>query len=175
MKHSILIAGVSGSGKSEVGRNLKSLGYLVYDIDSAPGLCAMVDKDTKESIVYDNDNDLEKIEKMLWLCNLRSLEDMIKNQRPEIAFYCGAPNNVVDMISFFDISILLVASKENIRSRLISRKDNGFGKSTEVQNYILEQKESIEKDMKEKGSLCVDADQDIEKVITDILKIIRKK
>ena len=170
MKKAILIAGVSGSGKSEVGRRLKDLGYETYDTDALPGLCVMVDKITLLPTEYDNNNDLEKIQKMKWLCKLDELENLISNQKNDIAYYCGAPNNLEEMVPLFDQVILLVASPNNIRQRLNARQDNGFGKSVEVQDHILNHKESIEKYLIEKGAIVIDADQDINLVVEEVIR-----
>ncbi|MBP9728023.1 MAG: AAA family ATPase [Candidatus Moranbacteria bacterium] len=173
MKKSILIAGVSGSGKSEVSRRLRALGYETHDMDGIEDLCVMVDKKSGLPTSYDNNNDLEKIEKMYWLYKKDKLEEIIANQKNELVFYCGAPNNLEEIVSLFSRVILLVASPENIRQRLIDRKDNGFGKSVEVQNYILERKEKIEKSLIDKGALMVDANRDIESVMDKVLEMSR--
>ena len=169
MKKSILIAGVSGSGKSEVGRRLKSLGYETYDTDAFPGLCVMVDKKTGLPTEYDNGNDVEKVQKMKWLCKIDELEKLISHQKDDIAFYCGLPNNFEEMVPLFDQVILLIASPDTIRQRLNARMDNGFGKSIEVQEHILNHKEAIEKSLKEKGAILINADQDINVVVNEVI------
>ncbi len=173
MKQSILIAGVSGSGKSEVSRRLKSLGFETRDMDGMEDLCEMVDKKTGLPTTYDNNNDLEKIQKMYWLYKKDKLEEIIANQKDELVFYCGAPNNLEEIVSLFSKVILLIASPENIRSRLLARADNGFGKSPEVQDYILERKEKIEASLIGKGALVVDANQDIESVLANVLDLAK--
>ncbi len=173
MKQSILIAGVSGSGKSEVSRRLKALGYETRDMDGVEDLCVMVDKKTGLPTPYDNNNDLEKIQKMYWLYKKDKLKEIIANQENELVFYCGAPNNLEEIVSLFSKVILLVASPENVRSRLLARTDNGFGKSPEVQDYILERKEKIERSLVEQGALVVDANQDIESVLANVLDLAK--
>lgn len=173
MKQSILIAGISGSGKSEVSRRLKNSGYETCDMDSMEGLCLMVDKKTGLPTPYDNDNDLEKIEKMYWLYKKDKLEELIISQKSELVFYCGAPNNLEEIVSLFNKVILLVANPDIIRQRLVDRKDNGFGKSIEVQNYILERKEKIEQSLVAQGALVVDANQDIEVVVQKVIEFSR--
>jgi dephospho-CoA kinase len=174
MKKSILIAGVSGTGKSEVGRRLKDLGFETHDIDSTPDLCVMVDKVTGLPTEYDNDNDIEKMEKMQWLCKIEKLKELTGGQKDEVAFYCGAPNNVEEMVSSFDKVILLTADSDIIRQRLTSRKDNGFGKSAQVQDYILENKENIEKILQNKGAATIDSNQDITKVVARVIAISKE-
>lgn len=169
MKRAIFITGANGSGKSEVGRKLQALGYESYDIDTILDLCVMVDRATHEPTVYDNGNDVEKMERMYWWYRKDKLKEFILDQKSDVAFYCGSPNNVVEIIDLFDTVMLLIASPENIRQRLSSRKDNGFGKSIEVQNYILNRKENMEKNLMDRGAISIDADQEIDKVIKDIV------
>ncbi len=106
---------------------------------------------------------------MYWLYKKDKLEEIIANQEDELVFYCGAPNNLEEIVSLFSKVVLLVASPENIRSRLLARTDNGFGKSPEVQDYILERKEKIEASLIGKGALVVDANQDIDSVLANVL------
>ncbi len=169
MKKSVLITGASGSGKSEVGRKLQNLGHEVYDIDSTPNLCVMIDKNTGIPTDYDNRNDVEKIQKMLWICKKDVLQSIIKNQKNNIAFYCGLPNNYEEISDCFSDTIVLVVSPDIIIHRLIERRDNGFGKSKEVQEYILAGKTTMERFFEEKGATMIDGDQDIDRVVQEVL------
>ena len=170
MRQSILITGVSGSGKSEVSRQLKSLGHETYDMDSIEDLCVMVDKKTGLPTPYDNGNDLEKIQKMNWLYKKDRLADFIANQKNETAFYCGFPNNLQEILPLFTKIILLTASPDNIRQRLVSRTDNGFGKSVEVQNHILNGKDKLERELQEKGAFTVSTDASVIDVMTAVIR-----
>lgn len=170
MKQSILITGVSGSGKSEVSRQLKALGYETHDMDSVENLCVMVDKVTGLPTPYDNSNDIEKMEKMRWLYKTDELQKLIANQKNEVAFYCGIPSNWEEVAPLFTKIILLTASGQIIRQRLISRVDNGYGKSVEVQDHILDGKEETEKDLREKGAVVIDANQSLEDVAKEVIQ-----
>lgn len=170
MNKSILITGVSGSGKSEVSRQLKALGHETYDMDSIEELCVMVDKKTGLPTPYDNNNDLEKIQKMNWLYIKDRLADIIANQKSETAFYCGFPNNLQEILPLFTKVILLTASPDNIRYRLVTRTDNGFGESIEVQEHILNGKDALERDLREKGAVAVSTNDSVANVMTAVLK-----
>jgi broad-specificity NMP kinase len=170
MKQSILITGVSGAGKSEVSRRLKALGYETHDMDSVEELCVMVDKVTGLPTPYDNSNDIEKMEKMRWLYKKDVLEKIIADQKDEIAFYCGIPSNWEEIVPLFTKVILLTAGGQSIRQRLINRMDNGYGKSVEVQDHILSGKEGVEKDLRAQGAIVVDADKNLDDVVTEVIK-----
>lgn len=173
MKKSILVTGTNGSGKSEVGRRLKVLGYNVLDMDNIPELCVMVDRKTGIPTEYDNGNDIEKAEKMYWLYRKDKLDDIITNQSSDLVFYCGAPNNLIEILSSFDAVILLVANEANIRQRLSSRKDNGFGKSIVVQDYILSRKEKMENYVIKHGAVVIDANQNIDLVVASVIHQVK--
>ena len=175
MRQSILITGVSGSGKSEVSRQLKILGHETYDMDSIEDLCVMVDKKTGLPTPYDNGNDLEKIQKMNWLYKKDRLADIIANQKSEIAFYCGFPNNLQEILPLFTKVILLTASPDNIRYRLVTRTDNGFGKSVEVQEHILNGKETLERELREKGAVTVSTNDSVADVMAAIKAVAEQR
>lgn len=172
MSKSILITGVSGSGKSEISRQLKALGYETYDMDSIEDLCVMVDKKMGLPTPYDNGNDLEKIQKMYWLYKKDRLADFIANQKNDTAFYSGFPNNLQEILPLFTKVILLTASPSNIRKRLVARTDNGFGKSVEVQDHILRGKEKLERELLEKGAIAVSADESVPQMVEDVIKAV---
>lgn len=174
MKKSILVTGESGSGKSEVGRRLKTLGYETHDLDTIDEVCVMVDKITGLPTPYDNGNDIEKMEKMRWLYKKEELRDFVSNQKSEIAFYSGNPNNLEEILPLFTTIVLLIASAENTRQRLTARTDNGFGKSPEVQDYILNRKEKMEKNLLEKGVIAINSDEKLETVVADVLSLTNK-
>ena len=169
MKKSILITGVSGTGKSEVSRQLKAQGYETHDMDAVEDLCVMVDKKTGLPTSYDNGNDIEKMEKMLWLYKKDVLEKLIADQKNEVAFYCGMPNNLEEITDVFTQVIVLSVSPDIIRQRLNTRTDNGFGKSVEVQEYILNGKEKLENDLRQKGACIITTDRSLGEVVKEVL------
>ena len=169
MRRSILITGVSGSGKSEISHKLKDLGYVTYDIDSIEELSRMVDKKTRQPVAYDHHNDREKVEKMDWIYDKEKLKTLIANQRNEVAFYCGIPFNLDELLPLFNTVIVLIASRDIIRQRLTTRTSNDFGKTAEVQDWVLNGKEGLESGLQAKGAIAVDANQDINFVAKEIL------
>lgn len=170
MKKSILITGVSGSGKSEVSRKLKDLGYETHDMDTLKDLCVMVDKKTGLPTPYDNGNDVEKMEKMYWLYKPEVLKNIIVHQKNETEFYSGWPNNLEEIVSLFTKVIVLSASADTIRQRLLSRTDNGFGKSVEVQDYILSGKEKMESELKEGDAIIINSERSLNQVVEEVIE-----
>ena len=70
MHKSILVTGVSGTGKSSLSKKLNDLGYKACDMDSYAGLFLMVDKQTKKPVENHDNADLEKVKAMDWICDV---------------------------------------------------------------------------------------------------------
>lgn len=170
MKKSILITGISGVGKSTVSNKLNALGYKAYDVDDIPGLCAMIDKKTGKPMVgYEHDN-LEKVVGMDWICDSKKLKSIVVNESGELAFYCGISSNIDEVWPLFDLVILLKVGHETTRHRLTHRTDNDFGRTKEVQDWIMTWKDRWEADVEEKGAVVIDAHRSIDQVVEEIIE-----
>lgn len=181
MNKSILITGVSGSGKSFLCDKLNKLGYKSYDIEEMPGLFNMINKSTGKVTSlneYDKHN-LECIKQHDWTCDKKKLQKLISKNAKEnvlnnVVFYCGTASNTDELLPLFDKVILLKASSETTRNRLGTRTSNDFGRTEEVQKWVLTWKEWWENHLSEKGAVIIDANRDAKKIIKDILNTIRK-
>lgn len=175
MKKSIFVTGVAGSGKSTISRYLNSMGYKAYDIEDLEGLFCMFDKDTGLPVKENHNNDLEKVKRGEWNCDVGKLETIIKNEKSDIAFYCGTGSNLDDIIPLFDLVILLKASPEVIRERLSSRKRNSFAGTKEVQDWVIGWKDGWENWMQsKKGMIAVDANEPLEKTAKKIKQVVNE-
>ena len=170
MKKSILITGISGTGKSTISDKLNQMGYKAYDMDSHPGLFSMIDKKTKKPVVDHNNEDIEKVVGMDWICDKTKLKSIIEDESNELAFYCGSASNLEEILRFFDTIILLKVDELVMRQRLTSRTENDFGKTSEIQDWIMTWKDWWENDMQQKGAIDVDTNKSIDVVVADIIK-----
>ncbi len=168
---SILVTGITGSGKSYLCNELKKLGYKAYDIENMNGLFNMVHKKTGKIAdkYYDNDN-LECVKQHDWICNKNKLQKLVRKNKKGIVFYCGTASNLDELLFLFDKIFLLKISTKILRKRLSTRKSNDFGRTPEVQEWILEWKDWWENHMHEKGAIVINANRDIQEIITDIVK-----
>ncbi len=170
MNKSILITGVAGSGKSAVCNELKKLGYKAYGIEDIDGLFTMVDKTTGK-IVYDHDNeDLESVKQHDWICDKNKLQRLVCNNPKGIVFYCGIASNLDDLLPLFDKIFLLKVSPKILRERLGTRKSKDFGRTSEVQKWMLSWKKWWEDHMHEKGAIIINANRDLQEIATDIIE-----
>jgi broad-specificity NMP kinase len=174
MKKTILITGVSGTGKTALSEMLNSKSCVALDIDDIEGLFTMFDKITKQPMINQDNDDLEKVKNMNWVCDVEKLKNIIAKQDCDLVFCCGNAGNMNEIIPLFNAVMLLTASPEKIRERLSSRVFNDFGKNKQIQDWLLSFKESWENDIKSKGAICVDTNKNLDQVATEIIEQAKK-
>jgi adenylate kinase family enzyme len=171
MKKAILITGVAGAGKSTVSAKLRELGYVSHEIETIPGLFRTVDKDSDEPFECFDEQDAEHVKKAKWICDESVLKEMITNEKSDLSFYCGTSSNIQKLLHLFTMTIVLSASPTNTRNRLTHRTSHDFGKSRDVQDWLLSWKDDWELFMKEKGAILISSDAPLIEVTEEILKI----
>ncbi len=170
MNKSILITGVAGSGKSAVCDELEKLGYKAFGIEDMKDMFTMIDRTTgKKSEIFDNDN-IEMVKKHDWICDKEKLRKLIEDNKDGIVFYAGTGSNMDDILPLFDMVFLLKPSPETLTKRLSKRTSEKFGRTQEVQEWVFSWKDWWEEKMEKDGAVVVDANQDLEKVVADIIK-----
>jgi len=175
MTKSILIAGVSGVGKSSICIELAKRGRETYDIEDIEGLFTMIDRRIGKPFVdYDND-DFEKVKNMDWICDKNKLQIIMQKNKNGTVYYCGTATNNDEILPLFDKVILLTASPEIIRKRLSTRITNDFARTAKVQNWVLGWKDSYEKPLIEKGAIVVDANRSLAEVADEVVEKIETK
>ncbi len=170
MKKSILVTGISGVGKTVISKKLNKLGYKAYDMDDLPGLFAMINKKTGKPVVGHDNSNLEKVAEMDWICDKDKLKSIISSELSQLAFYCGSASNMDEILPFFDLVILLKVSPETMRHRLTMRRENDFGRTAEVQDWIMTWKDWWEDDMQKKGAAVVDGNRGLGQVVEELIK-----
>jgi adenylate kinase family enzyme len=173
----VLITGTSGSGKSTVGKKLKTRGFDVIETDTEVfdglSIAYWKNKDTGKGIDmpwpppknWHHEND--------WVWRVDVLSPRLQSSGKNLVFACGDSRNKQDAFKLFDKIILLKTDDETLRQRISSRKDNYFGKTEHELRWILSQNQIIIKEMKEAGAVFVDATQTLDKVVSDILRLVR--
>ncbi len=171
----ILVTGISGTGKSALCEELKKMGYPAYDLEMIKGLFDMFEKSTGKRVTYYFDNNkLEEMEKYSWLCDIPKLKQLLKDNAGKTVFYCGTGTNINDLVPLFDKTILLTATEDVLRHRLITRTSNDYGKSAEIQDWTFSWKDWWETNIKELGAVEVDANQNLQSVAKDIIQKVIK-
>jgi len=172
MNKSILITGVAGTGKSSVCDELEKLGYKAFGIEDIEGMFTLSNKETGKKIeTYDGYN-VEQVKKHDWKCDIDKLKELMSKQKG-IVFYAGVASNMDDILSLFDMLFLLKASPETLTKRLNKRKSNKFGGIKEVQEWLFSWKDWWEESMVSNGAIVIDANQDLKKVVEDIINKVK--
>jgi dephospho-CoA kinase len=170
MDRSILITGVAGSGKSAVCDELKRLGHKAFDIDSLRALCRVVDKTTGEISKGCDFRSLESVKRHKFIRDRDMLREFIRENSGGIVYYLGNASNIDELLPLFDKVFMLEASEKTLCERLACRTSNDFGRTPEIQQWILGWKRVWEDHIREKGATVVDANRGLQDIAADIVK-----
>ena len=172
----ILVSGVSGVGKTSVGRYLRELGYESTDIENIGGMFKMVHKGTNEVFDdYDNAKP-EHIKNAEWVCDVNRLNLLLESQKSDLSFYTGIASNMDDIIPFFDKVFVLKPDSETLNRRLKNREGtDDIGNNQEGRDVVLGWKDWWESEMEKKNAILVDANGTLEEIGKEILLKVRVK
>ena len=90
MNKSILVTGISGTGKSTIANELNNQGYKAISIEDIEGLCTIINKKTGKPFKNFDINNIEMIKQSDWICNKKKLQLIILKNYKVIVFYCGS-------------------------------------------------------------------------------------
>lgn len=130
----------------------------------------MIDKRTGKSFENYDNFDFEKVKNLDWICDKNKLQKLIEKNKDGIIYYFGTAMNIDEIWPLFDKVILLQANPEAIKKRLSERKNNDFGRTAEVQEWVLSTKDQWEKRMIEKGAIAIDANRSLAEVVDEIIE-----
>jgi broad-specificity NMP kinase len=171
MKDRILITGVSGVGKTSVGKSLKKMGYESTDIENIDGIFDMFHKGTKNIFIgYDNSNP-EHVKNAQWICDTKKLKNLLKKQKTSLAFYSGIASNMDDILPLFNKVMVLKCDSGILNERLKKREGTeDIGNNQEGRDVVLGWKDSWESEMKKKKAIIIDSNGSVEEICQMILK-----
>lgn len=174
MQKNILITGMSGSGKSTIAQELTEAGQRALDLDEVPDLCTMYYKDSKKPVMTEFENhNLAWVQSVEWICDAKKLQDMV--EKHTASFYCGSADNIDEILPIFDTVILLRADDQTFRHRLTHRTNNNWGRTKDIQDWLLKEKQRYEEKIVREDAKSIDTNQDIKSVVAEILRIARSE
>ncbi|MEC5145242.1 AAA family ATPase [Chitinophaga sp. 212800010-3] len=159
----ILITGMSGTGKSTVVRQLLANGFNATDLDAAP-YSMWVDADPDPEYP---DNEVQPGKDWVW--NGERIASLLSGNKG-LLFVSGCASNMVAFYPQFDHIILLTAPDEVMINRLQTRSDNTYGNQAEERTRVLYLKSEIEPLLREAADLEIDTDMPAETVMDAILQ-----
>jgi shikimate kinase len=167
----ILITGVAGSGKSTIANRLADIGHTAYDMDRIKGLCAWVDKQTREvNKGYKISDDKDWLDRYAWEWNVSLLTDLLKSSGNEVVFFCGSSDNQKVFYPLFSKIFLLEITPELIKRRVLENaREHDFGKKPGEFEAILKYLKPFQDEVKSAGANIISSDQPIDKILGTIL------
>jgi dephospho-CoA kinase len=148
-----LISGLPGTGKTSVCEELQLRGYHAIDADKAFGFQA--------------DNG--------WIWNDEKLSEVLDDLSSDTLFICGSASNRDKYMDRFAKIFILYVDSETLKTRLIDRTNNNFGKSPATLTRQLELNEGVKEYSIKRGRIIIDATQSITEVVGNILDKIKVK
>jgi shikimate kinase len=156
-KRNVLIEGVTCSGKSSVGKELRKRGYSVVDGD--------------EELAYQGDPETGQPtegfghEHHIW--DLEKLNQDLTDESKDVTFFCGGSRNYHKFIHKMDEVFILDLSQEELEHRLDARGSDEWGGNSEERELVLRLNRTKE-DIPEDG-IRIDAAQPLPEVVDSIL------
>jgi thymidylate kinase len=168
----IYITGISGSGKSEILKELKARGYKAYGTDE-DGVSAFYDNETNELLenppTKANDRTPEWRARYTWKMSRQRVEELAREAQNKNVFLCGVAANENEVWDLFSKTLALVIDEETLRHRIATRTSNNFGQVPHELESILEWQESANDNYRKFGVTMIDATQSVDKVVDNVL------
>ncbi len=173
----IFVTGSPGVGKSSVCRELKIRGEQAYDTDG-DGLAGWYDKSSGQSVAmpsrevwatpeWQNRHD--------WHMDRNKVEAIANTSQRDPVFICGSVANEVQVWDLFSKVFYLLADEATVRTRLLSRADNDFGREEHELAAILGWLRNAEEDYKRFGAEVIDATRPLKQVVDDIVTLSHRE
>jgi dephospho-CoA kinase len=136
----VLVAGISGSGKSSVCEELRRRGYDAHDID-LDGNAVWVDRESGEVLsaeAYQGAASLAWFEMHDWCVVPEKISTIASRAGDDVVFVCGMTQNEHEVTHLFSKVIYLSIDPETVRNRVGTRTRNDFGKAEHEMAAILD-------------------------------------
>jgi len=161
------IEGISGTGKTTVGKELERRGHKVVHADDAFGYYS----DPKTGLPTKDEQQLN------WIWDrAKARKELLQTAGDEAKFVCGGSMNQDEFADCFTNAFVLYLDDATLKDRLLNRTNNNFGKNPEDLERQLEWNKNSElplKYAKEKGAIPIDASKPVEEVVNEILSHVK--
>lgn len=159
-KRNFLIEGLSGAGKTTVGRELQRRGFsvvhgddeLAYRGDPATG-------EPTDVIAYEH-----------WIWPVERVRELIADREADATFFCGGSRNFSEFIDLFDAVFLLEVDLDTLHRRLDQRPDEDWDGGRPTAPEVMARLHRTREGSPTNG-LVIDATQPVERVVEEILRL----
>jgi dephospho-CoA kinase len=159
---SVLITGMSGTGKSEVIRELALRGYPAVDLDT-PDWSEWVDADPADALTPRKGKD--------WLWREDAVRKLLSEHRTGPLFVSGCAENMSRVFSLIDMIVLLSAPLNVIMTRLQARAPGAYGSTCAEQRKVRELISTIEPLLRDRADYEIDTARPVDATVDEILRI----
>ncbi len=154
----ILVTGMSGTGKSTALQVLGERGYRVVDTDT----------DAWSEWVTLPDGSLD------WVWREDAMTTLLDDQQPGTLFVAGCKSNQGTFYARFDHVALLSAPAEVLLARIATRDNNPYGKTTGERDLILQHLAEIEPRLRATATIEIDASAPVTSVVEQLEALARE-
>lgn len=160
----ILITGMSATGKSTLIHELCDLGYAAIDLDNDT---YSIWADAESTPEYP---DNEVIPGKDWIWHEERVLNLLNTTGTDVLFVSGCASNMSKFYPWFDSIILLTTTEKVMADRLSTRKGIAYGQTPEEVARILRLKQTIEPLLRNAADLVVDTNATLQSITELILK-----
>jgi dephospho-CoA kinase len=145
----VLITGMSGTGKSTALRALAARGHRTVDTDT----------DAWSRWVTLPDGSVD------WIWREQEMADLLTGDHPGSLFVAGCRSNQGQFYPLFDHVVLLSAPAEVLLARVAARTDNPYGKSPAQRAEILDNLAQVEPLLRATATAEIDASAPVDEIV----------
>lgn len=146
----ILITGMSGTGKTTVILDLQNRGYKAVDLDS-DAFSIWVDAEPDPAYP---DNEVQPGKDWVW--DEQRIHELLAIRDTDLLFVSGCASNMPKFYQSFEHVVLLTAPASTIVGRLQTREGPAYGRSSEEVDRVLRLQQTIEPLLRQRADLEID-------------------
>ena len=162
------VAGLSGTGKSTLVKELQSAGELAWDGDD---FSFWRDRKTGEVVESPPGGRPDGwLQRCAWVIDPSQVSQCQAAAVRRVGYLAGGCENEADVWDLFDTVIYLAADDATIRQRLAARTENDFGKTAEELEMVLRWNAVLEEHYRTAGATIID----VGKPIGDVAEAVRR-
>lgn len=160
------VAGLSGTGKSTIVRELQQSGDLAWDADD---FSFWRDRQTNERVDSPpGGRPAGWLARYAWVIDPTQVRRCRSTAEGRVGYLAGGSENEADVWDLFHTVVYLVADDDTIRRRLTARTENDFGKSDEELAMVLGWNAVLEAHYRNAGALVIDAGKPLPEVVAAV-------
>jgi broad-specificity NMP kinase len=177
----VLIAGVSGTGKTTVGKELSKRGYKVLETDHLTGLSSWVNINTGKNVPHKPPFSEEWLNQHHWIWNEKVLNLILSQNNKEGVFFVGDATNSMSFFKYFNHVFLLKVDRQTLKHRLQNREpektidpERWLASNPEI-HRILDWNDKSVHEYSDQGAIVLDGNRSPAKIADEMINILKNE